>query len=698
MPINTLTIDTECTKLPVSFPWQEGARICSIGLAFNDEEAKVFILDHKTEPVAPQRDAFREIQEYIDKADLIIAHNAKFDINWFKWLGLDLTEKKIWCTLAVDYLINGQYRLKYDLNSVATRHGFGTKLDLMKKYWEDGYETDEIPLEVHIPYLTQDVLLTRDIYKSQKAMVTANGLSQIVEVTCEVTDILSDMEVLGVKFDKQSALRFHSEFTEQLRICDNNIIEFVGESFNLGSSRQLSAHLYGGTYPIDGRETYTVTLKDGTVKERSRKCRLNKVVQGFGFKPLDGTESDSTPGVYGTGVKVLKLLTAETDEQKKILDLLKERSRVGKIIEMFMSKDEDGGLIPSIGKDGRIHTQFNQNTTVTGRLSSKIPNLQNLPRKGTNPIKRCFFSNNGCMINLDLAQIEFRVAAELSRDPVMLKELKDGLDTHADNAIRFFDAGKYAKDSDEFKKLRTAAKIFTFRLLYGGGANGFFRDGSMPRFSLKRWQSIVEAYYEKYKGLRTWQQENVNKVYEQGYLRNPSGRILRFVPTIQHGVMQYDEKPIYNYPVQSASSDVMYLAMAVIRRRFRDNGFRSKFVLQVHDSLVIDAYPEEVDKICDLGVAVFRELPNLCKLYWGWDVVVPLDGDCEVGLTYGDTIGYISNPEATCCSLKCEKDNVFSDILVPVTTYVDLIKHPDYISACKEYNITKIKFVKMENK
>lgn len=373
MKKNILTIDIEATKLPVIHPWQEGARLCSIGLCFNDEPVEIFLFDHKTEPVPPHRDSLNKIQEYIDKSDLIIAHNAKFDINWFKFIGLDLTDKKIWCTLITDYLINGQYRLKYDLSSVATRHGHGVKIDLMKQYWDDGYETDEIPLEVHIPYLTQDVLLTRELYKSQQAMVIANGLSELVELTCEVTDILSDMEVLGVKFDKQSALRFHSKFTEDLATCDHDVLALIGEPCNLGSSRQLSAHLYGGSYPVDSREVYTVTLKDGTVKERSRKCRINKAVQGFGFKPLDGTESDSTPGIYGTGIKVLKLLSAETEEQKKLLSLLKERSRIGKIIEMFMSKNEDGGLIPSIGRDGFIHPQFNQATTVTGRLSSKSP-------------------------------------------------------------------------------------------------------------------------------------------------------------------------------------------------------------------------------------------------------------------------------------------------------------------------------------
>ena len=694
--MNTLTIDIEATKLPIINPWQTGAYICSIGLAYNDEPVRTFLFAHANEPVPSQADSLKEIQEYLDKTDLIIAHNAKFDINWFKYLGLKTGHAKLWCTLVVDYLINGQYRVKYDLDSVAARHGLGTKIDLMKKYWEDGYETDEIPLEIHIPYLMQDVNLTRQVYKAQRSIVTLNGLAKLVELSCEITDILSDMEVLGVKFDKDSAMQFHAEFGDKLNKLDTDIFALTGE-FNLSSSRQLSAVLYGGSYPTDGIETYTLTLKSGVVRERSRKVRVIKSCVGFGFKPIDGTESESTPGVYSTGIKVLKLLSAETEEQKKLLDLLKERSKIQKIIEMFMSKNEDGGLIPSVCADDSIHPQFNQCVTVTGRLSSKSPNAQNLPRKGSNPIKQCFVPRNDCMINIDLAQIEFRIAAELSQDPVMLKEIREGLDTHSDNAIRFFGAGKYDKNSAEFKALRQVSKIFTFRLLYGGGANGFFKDGSMPKFSLSKWQKIVEAYYEKYAGLKAWQQANVNKAYEQGYLRNPSGRILRFIPALHRGTMQYNEADIYNYPVQSASSDVMYLAMAVLRKRFRDNGFKSKFVLQVHDSMVIDAYANEVDSICELAIRTFRELPALCKQYWGWDVSVPLDGDCEVGSTYGNTISYSFNRNSYAADLIYEQDKVIHNVRIPVTNYVDLTSHADYINTMKEYKVSKIKFLVKES-
>ena len=111
----------------------------------------------------------------------------------------------------------------------------------------------------------------------------------------------------------------------------------------------------------------------GTVKERSRKCKVSKQIDGLGFVPLQGTESEKTPGVYGTGKKVLALLEAKTDTQKEALKLLLERSKVDKIIEMFCAKNEGGGLLNKIAPDGRIHPQFNQAVTVTGRLSSKDP-------------------------------------------------------------------------------------------------------------------------------------------------------------------------------------------------------------------------------------------------------------------------------------------------------------------------------------
>jgi len=669
-------------------PWQPGSFMVAVGYCLNDGPVTTHLLRHATEFVKPSAVSLLEIQAAVNAADIIVGHNIKFDVNWLKFLGISFEGKKLWCTMTADYLMSGQYSQPRKLNDVAARYKLGCKLDEVAKYWDQGFETDEIPSDILLSYLAQDVSLTRDVYNFQFPIIEKNKLLKLAELTFEVADMLSDMEVGGVAFNKEQAEIYVNEYRDKLKEIDKSIFEFVGYEFNLGSSSQLSACLYGGYVKKRFRETYVKQLKSGP-KTCERWAEKMDAVPGLGFRPLEGTEG-AKPGQYSTGKKVIALLSAETPEQKTLLSLLLQRSKIDKIIETFITANDDSGLLHKIGKDGRIHPSFNQTITVTGRLSSSNPNGQNLPRKGSSPIKRCFVPVNGVILNVDLSQIEFRVAAELSRDPVMLHEIKNGVDIHADNAVRFFGAGKFARDSKEFNDLRQVAKIFTFRLLYGGSAQGFFRDGSMPKYSLAKWKKIVKSYYEKYAGLRKWQQANVSKVEQIGYLRNPSGRVLRFRLSPVHGVVQYKESAVYNYPVQSSSSDVMYIAMATMRRAFKKAGLRSKFVLQVHDSMVIDTFYDEIETISRLARKVFQSLPKLCKQYWDWDMDVPLDGDVEIGANYGDLYKLdFKTDNITKCVLK------FSDSSseeINVTTYLDLIKDETYLRLIAERKLAKITF------
>lgn len=686
--MNYLVLDTETSKCPVMNPWQPGSFMVAVGYCLNDGPVTTHLLRHATEFVKPVSVTLLEIQAAVDAADVIVAHNAKFDINWLKAIGINLEGKKLWCTLTADYLMSGQFRQSRKLNDVAARYKLGSKLDEVAKYWEQGYQTDEIPSDILLAYLAQDVSLTRDVYKFQYPIIKKNQLLKLAELTFSVADMLSDMEVGGVAFNKEQAEKYVAEYRDKLKEIDKEIFKFVGYEFNIGSSSQLSACLYGGYVKTKYREQYIKQFKSGP-KTRERWSERMEFVKGLGFKPIDGTEG-SKPGQYSTNKKIISQLIAETPDQKILLDLLLQRSKIDKIVETFITAKDDSGLLHKIGVDSRIHPSFNQTVTVTGRLSSSNPNGQNLPRKGSSPIKRCFVPVNGVMLNVDLCQIEFRIAAELSRDPVMIKELKEGIDTHADNAIRFFGAGKYARDSKEFNDLRQAAKIFTFRLLYGGSALGFFRDPNMPRYSLHKWEKIVEAYYEKYAGLRKWQRANVARVEQMGYLRNPSGRILRFKTSPVHGVVQYKESAVYNYPVQSSSSDVMYIAMTTLYKTFKEKGLRSKVVLQVHDSMVIDTFYDEIETISRLARKIFQSLPELCKQYWGWDICVPLDGDVEIGPNYGDLNKIdFKTDTITKCVLKFTDS---SSEEINVQTYLDLIKDETYLRLVAERKLAKITF------
>lgn len=257
-------------------------------------------------------------------------------------------------------------------------------------------------------------------------------------------------------------------------------------------------------------------------------------------------------------------------------------------------------------------------------------NGQNLPRKGASPIKKSIVPRFDWILNADLSQIEWRAAAFLSQDPVMLQEIYDDIDCHADNATGFFGVKPEDKKFDE---VRTTAKIMTFRLLYGGSAYGFYMDQQMPNFSQKRWEQIVNAFREKYKGLVAWQQNNMRKVYQQkGILRNPTGR--KFDITM--GKKGYNRRQVCNYPVQSfATADITPLAMTIIHREMRKHNVKSLMIGQVHDSIVFDVVEEELHRLAKLCVYVFESLPKYIEELWGFKFNVPLTGDVEYGKDYG---------------------------------------------------------------
>ena len=237
---------------------------------------------------------------------------------------------------------------------------------------------------------------------------------------------------------------------------------------------------------------------------------------------------------------------------------------------------------------------------------------------------------------LDLSQLEWRAAAYLSQDPVAMAEIINGIDCHLDNAVTFFGDAKYRQD----------AKIFTFRLLYGGSAYAFYMDPKMPDFTLKKWNDIERQYKQKYRVLTNWQEMNIISVGQNnGWLTSPTGRIFR-IPQEESkkypGVWVYKETCIKNYPVQStATADWMPLVMNEMWKRMQLDpaAYQSTYWMgQVHDSILFDTMPHEAKRVAHLGISVFEDLPKLVKDTWGLNLNVPMTGECEIGKNYGDMI------------------------------------------------------------
>jgi DNA polymerase I-like protein with 3'-5' exonuclease and polymerase domains len=484
------------------------------------------------------------------------------------------------------------------------------------------------------------------------------GLWKLFQLQMEWTDMLSHMKTLGINWDQNQAKTILSKYQRYSRVLDAKIKRLAapycaGHDLNLASNDELSILLYGGTLSrkekvpkiktknVKVKVPYVFTYANGDkkIKVRTSQHPDTKVIRmvygtkeyaidGLGIKPLKKTEAKKWTAdkpFYKVDKNTLPFLSTK-NTQTTIIKLLIKKSVIDKVCSTFYG-DNGKGLINQIGLDGCIHTNYNQTVTATSRLSSSDPNNQNLPRSGTSPIKTCIIPNLGRIVNADLSQIELRVPAQLSQDPVMIKEINTGVDLHSTGCTNIMQLPLN-------KKNRFYAKTFNFRMIYGGTEYGYHKDPRMPDFGLKGWREVIKRYYNKYKVLGQWQQANIRQVINgDGTLVLPTGRRFKFFVG-KDG--KYNERQIKNYPVQGmAGGDILPLAAVMIWRGMKARKMKAQPILTVHDSIVFDCPIDEIDQLADLCMKIFNNLPSYIKSYWGINWNVDLTGEVEAGKNYG---------------------------------------------------------------
>ena len=234
------------------------------------------------------------------------------------------------------------------------------------------------------------------------------------------------------------------------------------------------------------------------------------------------------------------------------------------------------------------------------------------------------------ILNADLSQIEWRVAAFLSQDPTMIAEINSGVDQHATSCTNLMKL--------PLNKLnRFYAKTFNFRMIYGGTAWGFHKDPHMPKFGIKKWKQVIIDFYLKYPMLKVWQDRNITHVAQgDGTLTIFTGRIFQFKLDMYSG--KYNDRQIKNWPIQGVSrGDILPLAGVIIFNATNKIKLRAKPILTVHDSMVYSCPDNEVDRLADLCMKVFNNLPFYIEQYWGVKWNVNLTGEIEIGENYGAT-------------------------------------------------------------
>ncbi len=413
-----------------------------------------------------------------------------------------------------------------------------------------------------------------------KKLEEQDVLSLYRDVELPLSDVLFDMEKTGFKIDLNALDEISKEYGAKLLELEKNIHELAGDDkFNVNSPKQLGVVLFDKL-----RLPYPKKQKSGS---------------------------------YSTSQEILEELT-DFPIAGEILKYRQMQKLVSTYIDAFRPHIERG--------TGLVHTTFNQTATATGRLSSKEPNLQNIPiRDDYGKAIRKFFvarDDEHILVGADYSQIELRLLAEFSKCPGLMTAYQNGEDVHAQTASKVFDVPL----NEVTKTQRRDAKAVNFGIIYGISNYGLSKN---IKCSPKLAQSYIDKYFETYPEVKEYMNKNVATAREKGYVTTVLGRRRYFKDILSKNfnLRTYAERASMNMPLQGSSADIIKVAMINVYKRLKSEGLKSKLILQVHDELIIDALKVEKDAVLKILV---EEMQNAVK------TTVPLTVETEVGETWFD--------------------------------------------------------------
>lgn len=416
-------------------------------------------------------------------------------------------------------------------------------------------------------------LINKLYYTLTDKMKQTCTLDLFNKIEMPLLEVLADMQYQGIYVDKDKLLDFGNELKNRIEELTKEIYDLEGEEFNINSPKQLGEILF------------------------------EKLKLPMGKKNKKG---------YSTGVEILEKLKFT----HPIIERLLEYRQIGKLNSTYVE-----GLMPYINKTTKkIHSSFHQTVTATGRISSTEPNLQNIPTRnelGKN-LRKVFKPEEGnIFIDADYSQIELRVLAHISNDEHMIQAFNNDEDIHTQVASKVFNIPM----EEVTKEQRTKAKAVNFGIVYGISDFGLSEQLKIPRKEAKQY---IEQYLEKYQGIKKFMETIVETAKKEGYVETLFHR-RRYIPEINSNnymVRQFGSRIAMNTPIQGTAADIMKLAMINIYNELNKQNLKSKIILQVHDELLIEAIPEEKEKVEQI---LKQKMENVITLK------VPLKIDIEEG-------------------------------------------------------------------
>ena len=573
----------DCFALDTETTSQDPMQARLVGLSFSLKPAEAWYI-----PVghsylgAPKQLALEPVLERLRPAltnpkIAKIGQNIKYDWMVLRRHGADLAGVHF-DTMVASYLINPGKRA-HGLDQIALDylgHKNITYADVAGK-GKHAVTFDQVILEKAIPYACEDADITFAAHDVFLPLLEENGVADLMKtVEMPLLPVLLEMEMTGVCVDRDRLHDLSETFAEQLTTLEQQIHALAGETFNINSSQQLGHILF---------EKLNLPVQKKTKKKTG----------------------------YSTDVEVLTTL-AHSHELPALV--LRHRS-----LAKLKSTYADALLELIHPETGRIHTSFNQTVAATGRLSSSDPNLQNIPIRTEEglEIRKAFIPREGWhFLSADYSQIELRILAHCSEDPILIQAFTDDEDIHTRTASEVFQVFPQMITDD----LRRQAKAINFGIIYGMSAYGLSRE---LEISNKMAQIYIDHYFSRYQGVKAFIDRTIGSARESRQTSTLLGRI-RQLPEItssNHNVRQFAERTAINTPIQGTAADLIKLAMINVARALRTKRMQTAMLLSVHDEIIFEVPPDELG---DAKALVRREMEGV------WDLAVPL----KVNMAQGD--------------------------------------------------------------
>ena len=575
-----IAFDTETTSTD-----QMQAELVGISLAVEPGDGYYIPVGHQTSekqlPIETVLDTLRAplTNPRIAKS----AHNIKYDYIILARYGLRV-EPLSFDTMIAEWLINPSSRNLGLKNLAWVRQGI--KMTDIKELIGSGKKQitmAQVPIEDAALYAAADAEVVLRLIPELEDELNERQASELMnELEMPLVPVLADMEMAGIKLDTRYLNQMSSNLAQRINEIQDEIYQLAGKTFNINSPQQLSETLF----------TY------------------------MNIEPPDRTKRTAS-GFYSTSAPVLEALRGQQPVVAKVLEyreLSKLKSTYVDALPFQVNPDS-----------GRVHTSYNQTGSVTGRIASSDPNLQNIPIRTElgRQVRHAFVATEGHqLLAVDYSQVELRIVAHMSNDKAMIDTFRAGEDIHAATAAAVNGIPLNEVTSEQ----RRHAKAINFGLIYGMSAFGLTRTTDL---TLAEAEDFVHAYFEQFPGIKSYLDGMRRLAAEQGYVETLLGR-RRYFPSLKgesnYNIRMREEREAINAPIQGSAADIMKIAMLRVPAELKKAGLSSHMLLQVHDELVLECPQNE---LAETAALVKNVMENAYQLN------VPLISDARSGSNWG---------------------------------------------------------------